>query len=99
MTPQQERVLNVLKAHRKPSTIEIGNEARVAGVRDYVRRLRQAGYDIETHDGRENGVRVVRYELHTPKPAPPPGELFLTSVEAMKALEGQRFLIQDGEKG
>lgn len=101
MTPQQTRVLDVLKAHKKPSTIEIGQWARVAGVRDYITRLRKAGHNIETHDGRENGVRVVRYELHAPAPEiyTQAADLFIASIQGMTELPGQRFLIQDGEKG
>lgn len=67
------RVLAVLQAYPMPSTLEIGDLARVAGVRDYVRRLRGKGYQIETIDSWHDGVRIVRYRLVEAQAAPAVG--------------------------
>ena len=60
-----ERVLQVLIERGNPSTKEIEDLAQVASARDYIRRLRDKGYKIETvEEGvNHNGARIVRYVI------------------------------------
>jgi len=58
-----QRVLDVLEHHESPSTKEIEDMAQVAAARDYIRRLRDKGYQISTSEKWVNGARVVRYRL------------------------------------
>ena len=76
LSEREERVLAVLKAQKRPSTKEIEDLAIVASARDYVRHLRDKGFQIKTHDLRtDDGVRIVRYELLAAEPVPA-GNLF-----------------------
>lgn len=71
-SPRMERVLEILRRHEAPSTKEIETLAGVAAARDYIRRLRDKGYKIETIERgtNENGARVVCYRLDRgPDPA------------------------------
>lgn len=65
-SPRMDRVLGILLRHEAPTTKEIETWAGVAAARDYVRRLRDKGYNIETIERGTNdqGARVVCYRLH-----------------------------------
>ena len=65
-SPRMERVLQVLIENAAPSTKEIEDKANVAAARDWIRRLRDKGFKIETiEEGyNESGARIVRYRLH-----------------------------------
>ena len=69
MTANAEKVLSFLLARglRGATGLEIGEACwPIVGIRDYVRRLRDKGYKIETVEmpRTENGCRVVKYVLY-----------------------------------
>jgi len=70
-SPRMKRVDEFLKLRgsRGATTKELEDYCGVAAARDYVRRLRQHGRQIETREEgtNANGARVVRYVLPEPK--------------------------------
>ena len=64
-SPRLERVYNYLALNISATTKELEDKCQVASARDYIRRLRDHGYAIQTiEDGTsETGARIVRYKL------------------------------------
>lgn len=60
---KMERVLSALKANDNPSTMELIQITGLPSPRDYVRRLREKGYRINTSEKWIKGSRVCRYRL------------------------------------
>jgi hypothetical protein len=76
LSEPMERVLSVLRTHSCPSTKQIEDLANVCSARDWVRHLRDKGFNIITMpDGKSpSGARVFRYRLE--ETAPVARELF-----------------------
>lgn len=64
-SPRMQRVHEYLVAHGSATTKELEDQCQVASARDYIRRLRDHGIQIQTiEEGtNRNGARVVRYAL------------------------------------
>lgn len=60
---RMQRVLEVLESNPDISTKEIEDKAQVASARDYIRRLRDKGYEIRMTEKWINGARICRYLL------------------------------------
>lgn len=72
-SPRLRKVAEYLELNLSATTKELEDKCGVAAARDYVRRLRDHGWPIETVElGKsETGCRVVMYRmiLEPPKPA------------------------------
>lgn len=72
-SPRLRKVAEYLSLNLSATTKELEDKCGVAAARDYVRRLRDHGWNIETVElGKsETGCRVVMYRLimDPPKPA------------------------------
>jgi hypothetical protein len=63
-SPRLQRVYDYLTLHISATTKEIEDKCCVASARDYIRRLRDHGMNIQTiEEGfSQTGARVVRYK-------------------------------------
>lgn len=64
-SPRLQRVYDYLSINLSATTKEIEDKCCVASARDYIRRLRNHGLNIQTiEEGTsETGARIVRYRL------------------------------------
>lgn len=71
-SPRLKRVWEYLFLNLSATTKEIEDKCGVASARDYIRRLRDRGANIETVEEGTNstGARIVRYRLHLEPPKP-----------------------------
>lgn len=71
-SPRLLRVYDYLTLHLSATTKEIEDKCCVASARDYIRRLRDHGLNIQTIEGgtSETGARIVIYRLTLEAPKP-----------------------------
>lgn len=64
-SPRLQRVYDYLSINLSATTKEIEDKCCVASARDYIRRLRDHGLNIQTiEEGKsKTGARIVRYRL------------------------------------
>ena len=64
-SPRLRRVYQYLSINLSATTKELEDKCQVASARDYIRRLRDHGLNIQTiEEGTsETGARIVRYRL------------------------------------
>lgn len=71
-SPRLQRVYDYLAANLSATTKEIEDKCCVASARDYIRRLRDHGLNIQTIElgTSETGARIVQYRLVIEQPKP-----------------------------
>lgn len=71
-SPRLQRVYDYLTLNLSATTKEIEDKCCVASARDYIRRLRDHGMNIQTVElgTSETGARIVQYRLILEPPKP-----------------------------